>query len=367
MSHCAGGFRGAGHGARHGDSQRRQASRTSSVPARAHHAFERSAAGRRTAAVTRGDPLARYEAASASSDHRRTDAVPRGQRLRAAAVTGARRAPARSIRCTPIPMQDTSVAHAGDPIFVRVVDLDRNRDGDVIETVDVRVTVAATGDSEVLRLSETGAEHRRVRRLHRDRDRARPATTARCRSSAMPSSTPPMSIRRTPPTRRRPMRWSILTDSCSIRRPARRSTARACVSSTSPPVLPATVFGDDGVSRYPSEMVTGQVVTDQGGTQYSMPAGVFRFPLVAPGSYRLEVLPPGSHAFPSQRTIADLQTLPNAPYPPAAGLVRPGLRRHRGARRRGRRAARFRRRLAAAAQDAPASRSRPPATSCSTR
>ena len=61
-------------------------------------------------------------------------------------------------------------------------------------------------------------------------------------------------------------------------------------------------------------MVTGQPVTDQGGTQYSLPAGVFRFPLVAPGNYRLEVMPPGSHAFPSQRTIADLQTLPNAPF-----------------------------------------------------
>jgi uncharacterized repeat protein (TIGR01451 family) len=77
---------------------------------------------------------------------------------------------------------------------------------------------------------------------------------------------------------------------------------------------PATVYGDDGVSRYPNEMVTGQVATDQGGTQYSLPAGVFRFPLVAPGNYRLEVLPPGNYAFPSQRTIADLQTLPNAPF-----------------------------------------------------
>ena len=45
---------------------------------------------------------------------------------------------------------------AGDPIFVRVVDPDRNRDGGVIDTVDVRVSAAVTGDSEVLRLSETG-------------------------------------------------------------------------------------------------------------------------------------------------------------------------------------------------------------------
>ncbi len=53
-------------------------------------------------------------------------------------------------------MQDTSVAHAGDPIFLRVADADRNRDGAVVETVDVRVAARSTGDSEVVRLSETG-------------------------------------------------------------------------------------------------------------------------------------------------------------------------------------------------------------------
>ena len=42
-------------------------------------------------------------------------------------------------------MQDTAIAHAGDPIFVRVVDLDRNRDGAVIETVDVRVAARCHG------------------------------------------------------------------------------------------------------------------------------------------------------------------------------------------------------------------------------
>ena len=65
----------------------------------------------------------------------------------------------------PIPMQDTAVAHAGDPIFVRVTDFDRNRDGGVVETVDVRVSAAVTGDSEVLRLVRDWPEHRRVRGL----------------------------------------------------------------------------------------------------------------------------------------------------------------------------------------------------------
>jgi uncharacterized repeat protein (TIGR01451 family) len=61
-------------------------------------------------------------------------------------------------------------------------------------------------------------------------------------------------------------------------------------------------------------MVIGQPVTDQGGTQYVLPAGVFRFPLVAPGNYRIEVVPPANYIFPTRRTIAELQTLPNAPF-----------------------------------------------------
>ena len=99
--------------------------------------------------------LARYEAASAGS----STAGP--TQCRAGSGFVALGAPAPQgvgplDPLAPIPMQDTTVAHAGDPIFVRVVDPDRNRDGGAIETVDIRVSAAVTGDSEVLRLSETG-------------------------------------------------------------------------------------------------------------------------------------------------------------------------------------------------------------------
>ena len=55
---------------------------------------------------------------------------------------------------------------------------------------------------------------------------------------------------------------------------------------------PALVFGDDGVSSYPATILTGQSVTDSGGTRYDYPAGDYRFPLVRPGRYRLIVEPP---------------------------------------------------------------------------
>jgi uncharacterized repeat protein (TIGR01451 family) len=213
----------------------------------------------------------------------------------------------------PIPMQDTSVAHAGDPIFVRVVDLDRNRDGSLIETVDVRVAVAATGDSEVLRLSETGANTGVfVGYIATAASVASADCALQVERNAELAATYVDPADNTDAAQADALvdPYGLVFDSQTG---AAINGARVRLIDVGTG-LPATVYGDDGVSRYPSEMVTGQLVTDQGGTQYSMPAGVFRFPLVAPGNYRLEVLPPGSHAFPSQRTIADLQTLPNAPF-----------------------------------------------------
>ena len=256
--------------------------------------------------------LARYEAASAGS----STAGP--TQCRAGSGFVALGAPAPQgvgplDPLAPIPMQDTTVAHAGDPIFVRVVDPDRNRDGGAIETVDIRVSAAVTGDSEVLRLSETGpntgvfvgyvptatSSTANDCVLQVERNAELDATyvdptddTDAAQANALVDP------------------FGLVFDS-QTGLPVNGARVRLIDANTG---LAATVYGDDGVSRYPSEMVTGQPVTDQGGTQYTFPAGVFRFPLVAPGNYRLEVVPAANYIFPSQRTIADLQTLPNAPF-----------------------------------------------------
>ncbi|MEO8062755.1 MAG: OmpA family protein [Pseudomonadota bacterium] len=213
----------------------------------------------------------------------------------------------------PIPMQDTGIAHAGDPIFVRVVDADRNRDGNVIETVDVRVSAASTGDAEVLRLSETGPNTGVfVGYIATTANPAAADCALQVERNAQIDATYVDPTDNTDAAQADALvdPYGLVFDS-QTGEPINGARVRLVDSATG---LAAAVFGDDGVSRYPSEMVTGQQVTDQGGTQYTLPPGVFRFPLVAPGSYRLEVFPPGSYAFPSQRTIADLQTLTGAPY-----------------------------------------------------
>ncbi len=79
---------------------------------------------------------------------------------------------------------------------------------------------------------------------------------------------------------------------------------------------PASVCGNDGVSAFPSTVVSGTTVRDASGTVYSLPPGGFTFPFVAPGSYRYEVSLPAraGYAFPSTVANATLQTLPGAPY-----------------------------------------------------
>lgn len=69
---------------------------------------------------------------------------------------------------------------------------------------------------------------------------------------------------------------------------------------------PAIVYGDDGVSRYPSTMTTGQAVTDASGRTYDAIPGRYRFPFTVPGRYSLKIVPPGGYTAPS---IVDAATL----------------------------------------------------------
>jgi uncharacterized repeat protein (TIGR01451 family) len=72
---------------------------------------------------------------------------------------------------------------------------------------------------------------------------------------------------------------------------------------------PAAVFGDDGRSSYPSTVITGANVTDGGGNFYAYGPGDYRFPLLAPGRYRLVVEPDAPYSAPSKITPAALAAL----------------------------------------------------------
>jgi len=62
---------------------------------------------------------------------------------------------------------------------------------------------------------------------------------------------------------------------------------------------PATVFAEDGVTSWPSSIISGQPITDGAGRVVQMGPGEFWFPLTAIGSYRLVVEPPNPYTAPS--------------------------------------------------------------------
>ena len=78
--------------------------------------------------------------------------------------------------------------------------------------------------------------------------------------------------------------------------------------------LPATVYGDDGISTFPSTITSGGSTTDSGGMVYNFGPGEYRFPFVAPATYRLQVTAPAGYTSPSVVPTAILQALPGAPF-----------------------------------------------------
>ena len=79
---------------------------------------------------------------------------------------------------------------------------------------------------------------------------------------------------------------------------------------------PAQVFGDDGVSAFPSSVITGSTVTDSGGNIYAFPPGDYRFPFARAGNYRLVVETPSPYTTPSLSTPAELANLRRPDGPP---------------------------------------------------
>ena len=73
--------------------------------------------------------------------------------------------------------------------------------------------------------------------------------------------------------------------------------------------LPASVLGDDGMSAYPSTVITGGMVRDSGGFAYKFRPGQYRFPLMNAGTYRLVVTPPPNYRGPSTATPEQLKAL----------------------------------------------------------
>ncbi|MEM8814806.1 MAG: OmpA family protein [Pseudomonadota bacterium] len=215
-----------------------------------------------------------------------------------------------------LPQQVAQAAsyNQGEPVFIRLADADQNVDFQAVDYVTVAVENATTGDSEQLRLSETGLNTGVFAGfIPTSGAQTQPAD---CVLQVAPKSN--VTVRYEDPLDN--------TDSAtasSVFDPTQRvfetrtgtlvsgATIELVDAATG---LPATVLGNDGVSEFPSAITSGGTVTDSGGTLYVFAPGEYRFPVVPDGDYRLLVTPPAAYAAPSQVAETELQGLPGAPF-----------------------------------------------------
>ena len=220
---------------------------------------------------------------------------------------------------SPVPLVAATRYHQGEPIFIRLTDLDQNLDSTMIETVMVTVTVAATGDTEVLILTETGANtgvFTGYIQSYVGADTPSAATPGNGQLGLQSEATITVGYidivdgTDTPATNALVDPFGLVFDS-TTGLPVNGAQVTLINDATG---LPATVYGDDGISTFPATLISGGSATDSGGTVYNFGPGEYRFPFVVPGTYRLDVIPPASHSAPSVVTTVILQTLPGAPF-----------------------------------------------------
>ncbi|MFT7409738.1 MAG: putative repeat protein (TIGR01451 family) [Oleispira sp.] len=214
-----------------------------------------------------------------------------------------------------MPSQQSDVFKAGNPLIIRIVDLDENVDNAHIDTVIVTLTSTDPTDSEELVLYETSIDNGEFVGIIQ--------TTANdsvslndCDLALTPSSILSIGyqdLQNAEDSQNKILRFDPyskvfnaftgkLIDGITLRLVKARTGELA------------QVFGDDGISAFPAEIVSGKKVQDSSGKTYNFPTGSYRFPYVSNGNYRIEVNHSFAFRFPAETPDQIIQTLPSAPY-----------------------------------------------------
>jgi uncharacterized repeat protein (TIGR01451 family) len=200
----------------------------------------------------------------------------------------------------------------GEPLLFAFEDRARNQDSGRIESIDVLVR-ARSGDSEKLIVHETAADSGRFAGYIQTVQVPPSPSGGDCRLSVEPGDLLTVeSLAADHRTTVATVTLDVLADPFGFVFDSFDgrvlSGARVTLVDDSTG-QPAQVFGDDGNSAYPSTVTTGGTVTDSSGAVYNFSPGLYRFPLIRPGAYRLRVEPPAGYTSPSVRTPAELAAL----------------------------------------------------------
>jgi uncharacterized repeat protein (TIGR01451 family) len=201
---------------------------------------------------------------------------------------------------------------AGEPLVFQVDFAAKNIDSGSIDRFDVEITTP-NGDSEHVTLTESAANSGRFTGFINTRAAPPPLVTGDCALSVRPGDVVKVDIDDSfTDNDVGSEQVEILVDPFRLSfdsgngAPVDGTTVTIVDAATG---LPATVFGDDGMSIFPSTLITGRSVTDSSGRIYDFTSGFYRFPFLQQGTYRLIVTPPAPYTYPSVATPTELAAL----------------------------------------------------------
>ena len=214
---------------------------------------------------------------------------------------------------TPVPLAPAELYATGEVMFVRVIDKGQNGDSSVIETVSITIQTSGA-DEIVLRLYESGPDTGEfwayvptVRDATPKNDNR--LTTA---SETRLTATYEDSFDATEVS----VDTALVDPHCRVFNALTGDLVDGVQVTIMDAAtgLPAQVLGVDGVSTYPAIVTTGENTSDSSGYEYEIRAGEFKFPILSPGEYYLELDTPEQFKFSSVYQPSQFTTLTNAPY-----------------------------------------------------
>jgi uncharacterized repeat protein (TIGR01451 family) len=210
-----------------------------------------------------------------------------------------------------LPAVSTSTVRVGELMLLRIAAPLANRNPAAPDTLSV-VVIGSSGDREHLTVYETAANSGEFAGAIRTASIPPVPVVGDCRLSVRAGDTIEVDVEGTTAAILASATVNVLADPFGVVFDSVDGTpvSGAQVSIVDAVTgLPAPVFAEDGVTPWPSTVITGAVVTDGSGNSYTMAPGEFRFPLMPFGTYRLAVVPPSPYTAPSTATQASLARL----------------------------------------------------------
>ncbi len=209
----------------------------------------------------------------------------------------------------PASLNPATEIRAGEPLVVSVYSLSDNRNAQAVDTLVMKVSTQS-GDTETITLTETGVNTSQFVGLINTTAIPPTPVSGDCVLSVQPGDQINLTgVRISDGTTVTAAKVNVLIDPYGITfdsgdgKPVAGSQITLIDADTN---QPANVFGEDGVSSFPSTVVTGSTVHDSANIVYAFPTGDYRFPFVKAGRYRLLVVPPAPYVAPSVTPTADL-------------------------------------------------------------